>query len=430
MISFNEHPSRPALAAEVHARPFLLLQAPVKVSYLAAVSGERGAAADHAHLSLLCARQGVAPPAPGATHFAGDLGPFRLKWERHTEFSSYTFVRDGPFADPFAEPAAGWVPQDWMAAIPGPILAAIHLGVAPGGAIAPSLDELGQIFDRAALAGSSLMGGLARAWTDVRIHADGFARILVHDNGLDARGTGRLVQRLLELETYRLAAMLAFPLARDALPRVAEAERALGEVVARLPEISGVDEERQLLQRLSELAARAEAVSAATSYRFGAARAYYALVRQRMEELREERLRHLQPLAQFLLRRLAPAMATCESVDAREEALSRRIARASDLLRTRVDVALEEQNRDLLRSMDRRARLQLRLQQTVEGLSVVVVSYYLIGLLGYLVKGAKAAGVAVDPEIAPALALPFVVALVWVAMRRLRRAIFDREDRR
>lgn len=429
MTSFPEHPSRSALAAEIHARPSLLLQAPVKISHLAVVSGEGGADADHGHLSLLCQRQGVVPPAPAATHFSGDFGTFHLKWERHTEFCSYTFVRAEAFSDPFADPAVVWVPADWLRAVPGSVLAAVHLAIVPREAFQPSLDELGGYFDRAALTGSSLMGGLARAWTDFRTHADGFGRILVHDAGLDARGTGRLVQRLLEIETYRLFAMLAFPLAKEALPHVAAAERALGEVVSRLPGIAGVDEERQLLGRLTELAARVEGIPAAATFRYGATRAYYDLVLQRIEELREERIDRLQPAAQFLKRRLAPAMATCAAAAARQEVLSQRIARASDLLRTRVDVALEEQNRDLLRSMDRRARIQLRLQQTVEALSVVMVSYYGLGLFQHLAKGAKIAGLAVDVEIATAAALPFVVGLVWFVMRRLRRVILGRDER-
>ncbi|MGT2466713.1 DUF3422 family protein [Mesorhizobium atlanticum] len=82
--------------------------------------------------------------------------------------------------------------------------------------------------------------------------------------------------------------------------------------------------------------------------------------------------------------------------------LSRKLTRATTLLRTWVDVDVEKQNRDLLASMNNRARLQLRLQQTVEGLSVAAVSYYVVGLIGYVAKGASIFGHAFAPEVVTA----------------------------
>lgn len=423
MIRFKEHPLRRPLADEVHARPHLLMRAPVRVSHIAVMSGERGAEADRTHLGLLCRTFGVAPPASDAAYFSAKLGSFTVKWERHTEFASYLFTADGPFEQPFKEPVIGRLPPDWLQTIAGDVLAAIHVTAEPGQSPERSVEETAALFDNNTIVGSSVVDGRAKAWTDWKIHADGFGRVLIRDQGLNQRQLGRLVQRLVEIDTYRMMAMLAFPLAREARPKVAAAERELGGIVARLPTLAGVEDESAVLTRLSELAAEAEAIAIATNYRFSAARAYYGLVRQRVEDLREQRLEWMQPLGQFLYRRLVPAMETCENVAARQESLSVRISRASNLLRTRVDVALESQNRDLLVSMNRRAKLQLRLQQTVEGLSVVAISYYLVGLVTYAAKGVEAAGVAVNPELLAAVAIPFVVLLVWLGVRRLRRAI-------
>ncbi|MFQ5764307.1 MAG: DUF3422 family protein, partial [Rhodospirillales bacterium] len=211
--------------------------------------------------------------------------------------------------------------------------------------------------------------------------------------------------------------------------RVAKAETEASAIISRLAEIEGVDVERELLRRLSTLAAEAEKISAGISYRFSAAEAYYELVKRRIEALREERIVGLQSAGEFIERRLEPAMETVENVAERQQTLSARISRASDLLRTRVDVALEGQNRDLLRSMDRRARVQLRLQATVEGLSVVAVSYYLLSLVSYLAKGAKALGSTVDPFIVVAITFPFVVAAVWASVRRVRRSITGKKPK-
>jgi uncharacterized membrane-anchored protein len=145
-----------------------------------------------------------------------------------------------------------------------------------------------------------------------------------------------------------------------------------------------------------------------------------------VQELREERVEGLQTIDEFLERRLAPAMRTCEAVMARLETLSARIARAGELLRTRVDVALEAQNSDVLRSMNRRAKMQLRLQQTVEGLSIAAISYYLVGLVGlvgYAAKAAKTTGLSLDVDIVTGLSIPVVVGLVGAALWRLRRQV-------
>ncbi len=76
--------------------------------------------------------------------------------------------------------------------------------------------------------------------------------------------------------------------------------------------------------------------------------------------------------------------------------------------------------------MNRRARLQLRLQQTVEGLSVAAVSYYVVGLIGYLARGGQEAfGLPWDPAVATAVAVPAVVIMVWALVRRIRRHAAD-----
>ena len=423
MTPFREHPQRRVLVDEIHARPYLLLRAPVSLSHLAVLTGEGRQAAEHAHLAQLCRTFNVAPPPADAALFTARLGTLLLRWERHTEFSVYLFAADGPFDQPFKEPPAARLPADWLAAIPGETISAVHIAIEPSSTPDRSIEQTAALFDNNTVVGSAVHGGQARVWTDVRVHADGYGRYLVKDLGLNQRQLGRLAQRVVEIASYFLLAMLAYPLARAALPKIAALERELSDSVRMLSEISGLSDESALLKRLSTLAADAESVAATTNYRFSAARAYSALVAQRFQDLRSSRLEWMQPVDEFLLRRLAPAMETCNNVHARQESLSVRIARASDLLRTRVNVAVEAQNRDLLRSMNRRAKTQLRLQQTVEGLSVAAISYYLVGLVAYAAKAAHGAGVKIDPDLAAGLAIPVVLALVWFAVRRLRRAV-------
>lgn len=414
----REHAQRRALAAEIHARPHAIFGPPARATHLALVACDAGM--DRRAVADLCARQGIPGPAEGANHHAADLGGFQLRWERHAEFSSYTFLRFDAFADPFAENALDLVPEDWLDALPGEVLAGLHLVFEK--AERPP-EDLQARFGGNPLRGSRIAGAAALV-TDFHVHGDGFSRAVVRDDSLTRGQAGRVLQRLTEIETYRMMALLGLPVARDTAPRVAELGHELSSIIEA---IAAGGDDRVLLDRLNALAAGCERLVAATSERFSATRAYHALVQARIEELREERLPGLQTVDEFMRRRLVPAMATCESVAQRLERLSARIDRAGDLLRTRVDIALEEKNRDLLKSMDRRAHLQLRLQETVEGLSVVAISYYLVGLVGYAAKGLKSAGLPVDPDIAALVSLPLVLAMVWTGVRRLRRALGGKE---
>jgi uncharacterized membrane-anchored protein len=424
-----DHPQREALTREVHARPFAPLFPPERATHIATVSGEGGAEADRAHLIDLCARLHVQAPPGGSNHAFIDFGAFRLKWERHGEFCTWTFFVRGVFADPFEPPAIASVPTDWLVALPGERLVATHVAIEPRERAERTAHDLPAGFARDVLAGSRLADGVGAAWTDFRLHDDGYSRILVQDRGfLDPWQAGRMVQRLLEIETYRLMALLALPIARDAGPRIAAVDRELTAITTEMGDLrdSGADPgaERRLLERLMALAVEIERVTASGDYRFGAARAYHALVGARIAELREQRADPGVPtLGEFMERRFAPAMRSAAATAARLQILAERLARAGTLLRTRVDIALEAQNQQLLASMDRRARLQLRLQQTVEGLSVAAISYYVVGLIGYASRALEAGGLHTPHDLVTGLAIPLVVGLVWWGIRRLRRHI-------
>lgn len=420
---FVDHALRDELTNEVHARPPERLRAPHVLTLIAMLSGEMADEAERAHLTLLCQRAGIAPPSPSATHYAGDFGTFRLKWERHTEFSTWIVFRATSPAGATTEKAIHAVPADWLAGLPGERLVGIHLALLPPAGAPSDKDRRADIFGSDDYVGSRVAGGAARAWTDFRIHGDGFSRMIVCDHGLGDRQAGRLVQRLLEIETYRMMALLALPLARGVLPRLGTIEAELLTLTQRMADVSGLQDEQALLHEITRLAAMTERIAAETNYRFAAGRAYAELVERRIDDLREERIEGLQTMGEFMSRRLTPAMRTCEAVSRRQEALSQRIARASNLLRTRVDLALESQNRDLLSSMDRRAQMQLRLQETVEGLSVVAISYYLVGLFSYVAKALYGLGLPVAPDLAVGVAIPIVAGLVWIGVRRLRRAL-------
>jgi uncharacterized membrane-anchored protein len=422
MASPLNHPQRFALNYELHARPPDAINIPERASYLALATDPANRQAEYECIVELCTRYGVASPAPDLNHFQVDLGAFRLKWERHTECNTYTFFRQGEFDDPFAETAIASVPPDWLESLPGQVLVAAHVALRGATRRAPNIEELTTSFEGNPLNGSRVGDGVANVVADFRIHADGFSRFLIDDVSLTPRQTGRLVQRLLDIETYLMRALLTLPLARASMPTLVDADQRLAALINEMAEVKREDEPA-LLDRLTRLAAIVESTISSTLYRICAARAYKELLERRLAELREVRLEGLPTLREFVERRLLPAMNNCETVARLQESLSGRISRASELLRTRVDITLQQQNQAIMNTTARRAKLQLHLQQTVEGLSVAAISYYVVGLIGYVAKGFKATGAAINPDVVTGVAIPIVAIVAALGVRHIRRVV-------
>jgi uncharacterized membrane-anchored protein len=415
------HPARIVLNDELHARPPEALIPPCSISFLALSMPNAQKVEAWAHLCDLAKRFNVTPPAEGANHFSAGFGPFRLKWERHSEYVRYKFIVEGSLS--FAGHAISKVPEDWLAGLPGQTLVARSILLTNAEPAAPDFDKISeQYFGGNTLVGSMVAGGNARAYTDLRIHPDGFGRVLVESLALTPRQAGRTIQRMVEIDTYRMLALLALPLAQELTPFLAECEQELVQITSSMANI-GIAGEPALLERLMRLEAAIESQESKSHYRFSAAAAYYGLVQRRIAELREQRIEGLQTFQEFMERRLAPAMSTCVATATRLNAISSRAGSVTRLLSTKVNIALEQQNQAVLASMNRRAKLQLRLQQTVEGLSVAAITYYIVGLVGYASKGVKAAGVHLDPDLVIGASIPIVAAVVALGLYRFHASI-------
>ncbi|PWE34325.1 DUF3422 domain-containing protein [Maritimibacter sp. 55A14] len=427
MTPIEDYPRRYALSQELHARPFPVLAAPCHAVFLAIKRAENAAGRDRgqdrAHLIALLDRFGSSHPGPEATHYFGQLGRHRVKWECHTEFMTYTVFVEGTKDAPFDPAAFEVFPEDWLEHAPGKRLvsALVRVEVHDGDedAIARRIAEW---FEAESLAISRVLDGSAVIATDFRIDATGHSRIAVFVPATTGqRRIGRVVQRLTEIETYKTMSMLGLPVARDLGGRMNGLEERLAELVDSLSAHEAEAEEA--LHALLEVSAELEHMAARHGYRFAATEAYSAIVGQRIEVLREARFQGRQTFREFMMRRFDPAIRTCASARDRLTNLTERAARAADLLRTRVDVERSAQNQKLLESMDRRADAQLRLQKTVEGLSVVAVSYYAVNLASYVVAPFAKGAVGLDkPGVTAVLTLP-VVLVVWLIVRRIRKAV-------
>ncbi|MGM9479880.1 DUF3422 family protein [Roseateles sp. NT4] len=421
---------RLALHNEVHARPPARIRLPAVIVHIAVLNDGVSRKDEHAHLRQLPGQHDLALEALNANFLRLRCGEFSLKWERHAEFTRYAVVQPLP-ADAVAsaqtlDSLALRAPGDWLGRIPGRTFAAIKLVMIERPlTFAPSaLAEARDWFGAHAVVAST-MGGHSLVVTDFCLRATGFEHIVVlAEPGTPETRAGRICQRLLELETYRLMALRGLPAAKSLGGTLAEVEATLANITARL-ETRGASE-AELLDDLISTAARIEHATASHQYRFAATQAYQAIVEARIEELHEGKVAGTQSLGEFMQRRLSPAMATVNATAQRLAGLSQRISRASALLRTRVDIATEAQNQQLLAQLNSGQATQLRMQATVEGLSIAAITYYVVSLLLYFFKALKAEGwLPVQPELAAGAAIPFVLLAVWQTTRRIHRKFFS-----
>lgn len=423
MPTIADHPQRYATVNELHARPFPSLEVPCHAVYVAIKepmdAANRDRARDRAHLLALLDRNGTAHPQPEATHFSGPIGRHELKWESHTEFVTYSAFGRGVSARPFDPAEAEVFPEDWLAAGPGTRLVSllIRVEVLPEDETA-MLAKLEDWFVAESLAVARVVDGAAIIAGDFRIDPAGHMRFALFVRpGTGERRVGRIVQRLCEIETYRAMSMLGLIRSRQLSARLNALDPKLSALVSGLDNAEPSPE--AALHELLTISAELESLAVQFQFRFGATGAYEAIVNQRIEVLREQRIEGRQTFGEFMMRRYDPAMRTVKSAEGRLRSMAERAQRAAELLRTRVDVERSAQNQKLLESMDQRADLQLRLQRTVEGLSTVAISYYALSLAAYVVAPFAEAWHLPKAAVSAGL-VPVVVLAVWLMVRRIR----------
>jgi uncharacterized membrane-anchored protein len=415
---------RVALSNEWHARPGLSLPAPFRCSHVVELRHDGTIDDSRRSFAAFCDRFGAGLPAEDSRHHSVGIGSCLLKWEGHTEATSHTIFVPGNGKPPFSETALDFVDEDKRRQL----LERMFIGVQIEVLEPPEEDPHGYETARSLLGSNLIYGGWmasrgAAVWSAFRLDSKGFVRLVIVDCGLSEARLSRLIQRMLDLETYRMLAMLALPKARQVMAALAELERELDGVMARLAEGSGEQQQEALLGEITRIAARVEHLSTAHAYRFAAARAYGGLVERRTAEVDEDVLGNHQRYTNFLMKTLAPAMRTCEAAERRTQEMAQRVERAANLLDTMVDMVQKKQNQEILQSMAERTKTQLRLQQAVEGFSIFAISYYAVGLLAYVLKSLNKFSSALDASVLTGIAAPLVFAVVWFSVRSVRRRL-------
>jgi len=399
-----EHESRAAILAELHARPFLPLKVPRRIYHFAFEATREKAAADRAAIAQLARDHGLEPPAPDAKFHYLILGDWRLRWEQHTEFATYTWSTSLRAEAPFQHPdpvASGEIAFRQ----PGPLIVATHLCVL--GDETP-LEDLAALFKSQSLCVIGIGKESAHAFADFAVDGHGFTRMALRVRNASPMEAGRLAQRIMEVETYRTMALLGLPMARAVSPELRAMESELSDINHSLNLGRDSHVNHDLLRRLSDLLVKSEALATRTAFRFGASRAYHALVKNRLELLQERKEGQYPTISNFLSARLDPAIETCNAVETRQNRLSTDVARTTNLMRTGITLDMERQNGALLDDMVRRTRLQMR---------------YLVGLFAFVAKGLKEAEIipaALSAEMMDAISVPFAILIAWAFMARVR----------
>jgi uncharacterized membrane-anchored protein len=389
---------------------------PRRLLHFAFATDADAARADRTRLEQLCRGLGQAMPPPDLRHHRVDLGAARLYWEQQNEFTSYTWEVAGTGAPLSSRPGARNAAMQHIEP-PGPLLAATDLHIVPETAMVP----IDTIFGATTVGMSKAEGGAATIASDLRTDEEGFTRIVVSHDNLSPARAGGLVQRLLEIETCRALALIGLPEAQRIAPILKRIETTLTGVTYSMTHVRGPNADRSLLDELTALAANLEAEAAPSRDRFRASRAYDTLVQQRVVTLGEVAIPGHASVGSLLTRRLRQSMLSVEITEEKLVALSGRLERAIDLLRTRADVTIEHQNRDILHAMSDRSKLQLRLFQVVELIALAVVSYYVVALGAYILKAVNFFTPVVESDLVLAGMVPIVFALVWFLLRRIRK---------
>jgi len=421
-MEIARHPKSKELAQELLSRPSPTVKVPAEIMQLALIptdDSETDKRCIKEAITAACQQAGV--PGPGVeNHHHVHLNGIELRWEQHTEFSSVVLIRH------LSETAPSF-PTDWLRGIAANLLTGTLIKVAsavPNDADSShSLAEW--INEWPSAVGGSVLSGLAEIATTLQANEQGLVEYRIINHGLDEARMGRLAQRLYEIETYRMMALLGLPLAKDTGAELNRIEQRLVDLVDRLESTEDLSGDQALLHELFSLAQSSEQLMADTDYRFSATQAYGRIVHDRLAEIDEVAVETRQRLSEFLDRRFEPALRTTANITRRQDHLSARIARVVSLARTRVEVSLQTQHRTQLEAMARRARLQLRLQRTVEGLSVMAISYYAIGILGYLMGGWVSSG---SLKVLISITSPLLLLGIWYLLRTYRRKLMEGAD--
>lgn len=408
-----DHPYRAAIMEEVHARPVDIIPEACRLRRLVFVMpAEVGAMMRvFGAYQAFCAELGAVGPGATDRQHSFDSGSRHVTWEFHTEFVTVTWRSD--LLD--RENMPGDIGLSAMGE--GQLIGAMRIDVIADLEVP---ERLLPGFNLPSLCLSDIDNNHAQVATDFVPDAARFTRFELAAGGLSDLRRSIIARRLLEIETYRTMALLGLPLARSASPQLRTIELELTALVESLSGATTPAAVQAALAALHALSVRSGQLSERLGYRFAAGNAYGDILRARLGGLHEAGTRHGSTLTQYIGNRVEPGLATCRAMEKRLAVVAGKIERAIGLLNVRNGVDMQVQNAAVLDNIAQTARSQFLLQRTVEGLSTIAISYYLLGILSYALAG-PLEHLHWEKTMSLSIAAPFVIAGVWLMVRAIRR---------
>ena len=412
-FGWTEHDNRWLIHAETHARPVPPLDGPATIRRVAFMSADRGR--DLALLQTRMAELGNISDEDfaAARQLDFERDGHNVIWEMHNEFATLTWK--SPLGDTNTWPTGIGLELHTNVAL----VSATRIDVIDEESIDPV--RLAHLAENS-LCHSEIYAGQAQIATDFIADADRFVTFEVAARRCGDQRRGVIVRRVLEIETYRCFALLGLPVARQVAGRVQGYEQALAAIMAEIGESSTPRAHRTSLDALHRLSVEVGRRIEETSFRFAATKAYGEIIAERLGRLGEASIGESTTVQRYLDNRVQPALATCRAMEKRLTDLGTKVQRSIELLDATITVSIQTQNQEVLDTISRTAQSQYRLQETVEGLSIIAISYYALGILGYIAEGLHEV-LPIDKPVLLTILAPIVVLVVFFSIRRLRRTI-------
>ena len=427
---------------ELHARPYIKLGNNLRTFHFAYLIKENDEKKSWNYLDKFLRKFNFQKlPNEVSKYWVAEGKDLTVRYECHTEFISLTLIYPNKIENKnkpklFDENFLNLLPIDFLENFPGDHFLSTWIEMAPSNFNFKPID-IEEFFYHDNFAGSNVAEDGANVFMSFKSDrtdflGSGFRRVFIQNKNLRTRRTGRLLQRIVELETYQVLSLLGLPQVRQETLNLSNLEKQITEITKSVSKTAkknlnkksiAYPDYQKDLNELSYVVAKIEEIDSSSNYRLSATAAYYKLVEQRIQDLREERLESFQTNYEFLSRRLQPAIRTTEAFSRRLESLAIRAQRADNLVRTQIEMGVQIQNKNLLESMELRARAQLRLQETVESLSIVAITYYIVGLLSTLVDPINFDKFFISKTVFLALCVPIILALIWYIAKMVRKKI-------
>ena len=429
---------------ELHARPYIKLSNNLRTFHFAYLLKENDEKKSWVYLDKFLGKINFQKlPKQVSKYWVAEGKDLIIRYECHTEFISLTLIYPNKIENDnknkpklFDENFLRLLPIEFLKNFPGEHFLSSWIEMLPSKSNFKPID-IEKFFYHDNFAGSNVAEDGANVFMSFKSDrtnflGSGFRRVFIQNKNLRTRRTGRLLQRIVELETYQVLSLLGLPQVRTETKNLSNLEKQITEITKSVSKTAKNNLDKKAirypdyqkdLNELSYVVAKIEEIDSSTNYRLSATSAYYKLVEQRIKDLREIRLESFQTNNEFLSRRLQPAIRTSEAFSRRLESLATRAQRADNLVRTQIEMGVQIQNKDLLKSMELRARAQLRLQETVESLSIVAITYYIVGLLSILVDPINFDLIYLSKELFLALCVPIVLILIWYVAKMVRKKI-------